>query len=75
MSPTCGTPLGRGLTASEKAEVVNLHNKLRAKVANGQETRGQTGPQPPAADMLELVWDDEVREKDRQIDREREKNR
>jgi hypothetical protein len=41
----------------KKATLLSVHNDLRAKVANGLETRGQ---QPPASDMLELVWDDEV---------------
>ena len=50
----------RGLSASEKAAALDLHNKLRSKVALGQEARGTTGPQPPAADMRQLVWDDEL---------------
>ena len=29
--------------------------RLRAQVANGDENRGQTGPQPNAANMMELV--------------------
>ncbi len=60
VGPSCGQPVARGLSPAERALIVNLHNGLRAKVANGQETRGSNGPQPPAADMLEMVWDNEV---------------
>ena len=52
--------VARGLSESEKAAALDLHNKLRSKVALGQETRGTTGPQPPAADMRQLAWDDEL---------------
>nr|QEE04224.1 venom allergen [Scolopendra mojiangica (nomen nudum)] len=44
-----------GLTTSDKAQLVDVHNRLRAKVANGQ----QTG-QPSAADMKQMKWDDEL---------------
>ena len=30
--------------------------RLRAQVANGEERRGNPGPQPPAANMMEMVW-------------------
>jgi hypothetical protein len=60
VGPSCGQVLGRGVSEAEKSEVVRLHNQLRAKVANGLEVSGLAGPQPPAADMLELVWDEEV---------------
>ena len=36
---------------------MRVHNELRAKVANGQEKRGKPGPQPPAADMEQMVSD------------------
>ena len=55
-----GGLIARGLTESEKAAALDLHNKLRSKVALGQEARGTTGPQPPAADMRQLAWDDEL---------------
>ena len=38
-----------------KRQLVNQHNRLRRKVAMGQEEG-----QPAAADMRELVWDDEL---------------
>lgn len=37
-----------------------MHNKLRSKVAIGQEFRGNPGPQKHAANMLEMSWDDEL---------------
>ena len=36
---------------------MDLHNKKRMKIANGLEKRGDPGPQPPAANMMELVSD------------------
>ena len=43
------------LTKEEKLLVMDLHNKKRMKIANGLEKRGDPGPQPPAANMMELV--------------------
>lgn len=62
LGPSCtGTlQLGRGVTEAEKRTIVGLHNKLRSTVASGQELRGAPGPQPPASDMLEMVWDEEL---------------
>ena len=34
---------------------MRIHNELRAKLANGKERRGRPGPQPPAADMEQMV--------------------
>ncbi|XP_047499107.1 venom allergen 5-like, partial [Penaeus chinensis] len=48
------------LSEEEKEQILQLHNELRAKVARGEELRGAPGPQPPAADMRELVWNDEL---------------
>ena len=50
----CGSVFSRGLSSSERAAVLAEHNRLRAAVARG-ETR-----QPAAADMRELVWDEEL---------------
>ena len=44
----------------EKAAIVDRHNSLRRKVAKGAEFLGSRGRQPAAADMKELVWDEEV---------------
>uniref|UniRef100_A0A4D5R9Y0 Cysteine-rich venom protein n=1 Tax=Scolopendra viridis TaxID=118503 RepID=A0A4D5R9Y0_SCOVI len=51
----CCRMLERGLDAKMKAKLVDLHNKARQKVANGQ----QSG-QPSASNMKELHWDDEI---------------
>merc|ERR1712124_144093 len=47
-----------------KDAIVDKHNELRSKVANGQETRGQPKGvgQPKAANMRKLVWNDELAE-------------
>lgn len=44
-----------GFTDAEKNRIVNIHNQMRQKVASGQETRGNPGPQPPAVRMPNLV--------------------
>ena len=51
----CGKTLERGLSKSEQDTVVRLHNEKRARVANGKESKGRGGPQPSAANMMELV--------------------
>jgi len=53
-------PLDRGLSENEKRALVSAHNQLRARVASGSESRGRPGRQPPAADMMEMTWDDEL---------------
>ena len=45
----------RGLKADEKRQAMDLHNGLRAKLARGEEIRGQPGPQPRAANMMQMV--------------------
>ena len=46
---------------SEKQEIIDLHNKLRSKIAKGLENRGADGKaQPSAANMKKLSWDDEL---------------
>lgn len=50
-----------GITKDEdKQAIVDAHNTLRRKVAKGLETEGAPGPQPSAANMMELEWDDEL---------------
>ena len=49
---------------ADKDAIVQKHNELRAKVANGEEKLGQpagTG-QPKASNMRQLVWNDELAE-------------
>ena len=54
--PSCkGSVISSGVTDAEKAEIVRVHNELRAKLANGKESRGSPGPQPAAADMEQMV--------------------
>ena len=53
--PKCGQVLGSGITRQDKEEILRVHNELRAKVAQGKENRGKPGPQPPAADMEQMV--------------------
>ena len=45
---------------ADKDKIVAHHNKLRAKIANGEEKRGLSGPQPPAANMKMLTWNDDL---------------
>lgn len=42
-----------GITQSQKAEILEAHNRLRASVANGQ-----VPGQPGAQNMREMVWDE-----------------
>ncbi|TRY68227.1 hypothetical protein TCAL_05216 [Tigriopus californicus] len=56
----CTRVLGDGVSKFEKAEIMRVHNEFRAKLANGLEKRGRPGPQPSAADMEEMEWDDEL---------------
>ncbi len=63
VSPRCGPPediLERGLSDEERTLVARLHNERRAFVANGLERRGDPGPQPPAANMMQLEYDAEL---------------
>jgi len=43
------------LTEEERAELVKFHNDLRRRIAKGEEPG-----QPPAANMMEMVWDEEM---------------
>ncbi|KAK7873921.1 hypothetical protein R5R35_012935 [Gryllus longicercus] len=49
-----------GVPADQQGAIVEVHNKLRDQIAQGKETRGSPGPQPPAANMLRMTWDDEL---------------
>ena len=49
-------------TQEDKDVILEKHNELRAKVANGQEKRGVDGGQPRAANMRKLIWNDELAE-------------
>ncbi|XP_046998606.1 venom allergen 5-like [Schistocerca americana] len=56
----CHKVVHSGTTGADATSVVEAHNRLRDRVAAGRERRGRPGPQPPAADMNTLVWDDEL---------------
>jgi len=50
----------RDVTEDEMKTILDIHNKYRARIAQGQERQGTPGPQPQAANMQELVWDPEL---------------
>merc|ERR1719507_1390112 len=55
-----GNSLRRGVTEDERKEIVDVHNMVRGKLARGEERRGRPGPQPAAANMRLMEWDDEL---------------
>jgi len=57
---SCGAVLRSGVTEEQREQIVEVHNRLRAKLARGEERRGRPGPQPAAADMLQMEWDAEL---------------
>ncbi|CAL4151934.1 unnamed protein product, partial [Meganyctiphanes norvegica] len=51
----------KGVTDEEKHFIVKHHNEKRSKVAAGEEHHSATwSPQPKAANMKELTWNDEL---------------
>ncbi|XP_037090903.1 venom allergen 5-like, partial [Pollicipes pollicipes] len=56
----CGTIVHSGLSQQERRDVVRMHNELRSRVAMGRELQGAPGPQPAAANMHMVEWDDEL---------------
>eukprot|EP00092_Neocalanus_flemingeri_P074856 GFUD01092631.1.p1 GENE.GFUD01092631.1~~GFUD01092631.1.p1 ORF type:complete len:564 (-),score=152.43 GFUD01092631.1:25-1716(-) len=59
--PACnGQPLARGVTKEQIVEILDVHNRYRSLIARGEETRGSPGAQPPAANMKQMVWDNEL---------------
>ncbi|XP_043287980.1 venom allergen 5-like [Venturia canescens] len=59
-SRACGKVVSSQVTQQEKDEIISVHNKLRKKVASGQEKRGHPGPQPAAKSMPDLTWSNEL---------------
>lgn len=47
-------------TLNEQQVLIDAHNTLRNIVANGDEKRGNPGPQPTAANMRAMEWNDEL---------------
>ncbi|XP_043216607.1 scoloptoxin SSD976-like [Amphibalanus amphitrite] len=60
-SSSCGRLLWRGTTLQQRKHVLEMHNVIRSQVARGN-VQGFDGFLPPAADMIELEWDDELAE-------------
>ncbi|XP_047739148.1 uncharacterized protein LOC108672202 [Hyalella azteca] len=60
--PACSTggATSGGVSGRDAELILRTHNKFRAHVASGLEMKGTAGPQPPAANMMQLVWDDEL---------------
>ncbi|CAL4088191.1 unnamed protein product, partial [Meganyctiphanes norvegica] len=52
----------RGVTSNEIRIILQKHNELRSRVANGYETRGDPGPQPGARNMREMRWNTQLAE-------------
>ncbi|XP_019866649.1 scoloptoxin SSD976 isoform X2 [Aethina tumida] len=50
-----GRTMLSGVSDYEKQVILDMHNKMRQLVANGQ-----VGGQPPAANMMEMKWDNEL---------------
>lgn len=48
------------ITETDKVAIVKKHNELRSRVAQGNENLGLDGAQPSAANMMAMVWDDEL---------------
>ncbi|XP_008545751.1 venom allergen 5-like [Microplitis demolitor] len=58
-SPYCNKVQTSSLTPEEEQEILDAHNKFRARVASGQESLGRPGPQP-AGHIPPLKWDKEL---------------
>jgi len=59
--PACnGQPLARGVSKQEIQQILEVHNRYRSLIARGEERRGRPGPQPGAADMKQMIWDEEL---------------
>lgn len=55
VSPQCPKLISSGLSPAAQKAILDKHNQLRRKVANGKQ-KGQ----PSAANMREMVWDSEL---------------
>lgn len=52
-SSVCGTVFARNVEDEDKVTIVNLHNRLRSKIARGEEITFET--YPAASNMMQLV--------------------
>lgn len=48
-------PARSNVSAADIVTILKAHNDYRRKVAQGLETQGSPGPQPPASNMREMV--------------------
>uniref|UniRef100_A0A6A7FVL3 Cell wall protein PRY3-like n=1 Tax=Hirondellea gigas TaxID=1518452 RepID=A0A6A7FVL3_9CRUS len=61
LGDACGmTAPRRGVSEEDAAVIMGQHNQLRARVALGRENKGAPGHQPAAANMMQLMWDEEL---------------
>ncbi|XP_043483695.1 venom allergen 5-like isoform X2 [Leptopilina heterotoma] len=60
--PACGKERISGISEREIREILKVHNDFRSIVALGKERRGNPGPQPAAANMNALIWDNNLAE-------------
>jgi len=59
-SSTCGQVYKKGVSNADIHKILDTHNSMRDFVACGGEVRGKPGPQPIAANMIKLEWDQEL---------------
>jgi len=55
-----GPDISRGVSERERLQILETHNRYRARIARGEETRGSPGPQPSGSNIREMVWDTEL---------------
>lgn len=61
MSPSCGSGSQEfALSAADKAQIVDLHNKLRNTIALGKQSYTSNAFYPQAVRMATLQWDQEL---------------
>ncbi|KAF2884820.1 hypothetical protein ILUMI_21353 [Ignelater luminosus] len=58
--PACKGYIQIGFSKAERDVILDAHNTLRNIVASGLEKRGSLGPQPQAANMRILEWNNEL---------------
>jgi hypothetical protein len=62
LGASCLAPTFTGVTSdADKQAILDAHNNLRRKIAKGQETRGNPGSQPTAANMKKIVSSSELK--------------
>ncbi|PSN37065.1 hypothetical protein C0J52_25176 [Blattella germanica] len=59
-SDSCNEFVIKDLQQADKDTIVQKHNDLRRKIAKGEKPTDAGAVQPKAANMMEMVWDDEL---------------